>query len=126
MPIGSNLRHHNAPFCPTPVKFRRKLTALGNFVREEIEEVEEWDGYTTTRKTLHFTGKSLGIISFSNDASAFMLTFAEFTPGQWNGITPFKVGQPLATARKLLGKAASVGLKFERTYAGDVDAIQFD
>jgi len=103
----------------------RKLRKLGKVLREEVSEVEEGDGYTATRKTLHFAGMSLGIVEFSNDASRLMVTFADLTSPEWSRISPFKLRKPVSDARALLGEAAAKDPDLKKSYGSESDSIQF-
>ena len=38
---------------PTDIRALKKMAKI---LREEVEEVERWEGYTATRKTLYFAG----------------------------------------------------------------------
>ena len=102
----------------------RKIRALGKVLREEVSEVEEGDGYTATRKTIHFPGLSLGLVEFSNDPSRLMITFADITAAEWNRLSPFKVRKPVAEARALLGEAAANDPDLKKSYGGESDSIQ--
>jgi len=103
----------------------RKVRKLGKVLREEVSEVEQADGYTATRKTIYFSGMSLGIIEFSNDASRLMITFADITSPEWNRITPFKVRDPVSKARLQLGDAAKSDPDLRKSYASESDSVQF-
>ena len=103
----------------------RQLPALGALLREEISEVEEWDGYTATRKTFFFDGLALGVVEFSHEPSQVMVTHAEFSTPAWNHLMPFKIGQPTASARALLGPRAEGDTDLRRTYGSEGDSVTF-
>lgn len=102
----------------------RQVRALGKLIREQVAEVERWDGYTATRKTLFFEGLELGVVEFSNDPAALMLTHAVVIGAQWSGLTPFKPGLAVQTARKLFGASANGDPGLRKVYAGDGDSVQ--
>ena len=103
----------------------RQLPALGTLLREEISEVEQWDGYTAMRKTLFFDGLALGVVVFSHEPSHVMVTHAEFSTPAWNHLMPFKIGQPTASARALLGPRADSDTDLHRTYGSEGDSVTF-
>jgi hypothetical protein len=102
----------------------RKIRTLGRVQREEIDEVEQGDGYTATRKTIHFAGLRLGVVEFSNDPSRLMVTFADLTSPEWNRISPFKLRKPVSDARALLGEAASNDPELKKSYESESDGVQ--
>lgn len=101
----------------------RKIRSIGKVLREEVGDVEQWDGYTATRKVLHFSGFRLGIIEFSNDASKLMVTDAEITSPEWNWISPFKLRKPISEAQALLGDAAAADPGLKKTYGSESGSI---
>ncbi|QPF75137.1 hypothetical protein G8A07_20935 [Roseateles sp. DAIF2] len=103
----------------------RKLRKLGGLLREQAFEVEHWEDYTATRKTLYFDGLELGIIEFSNDPARFMITYADLRSSRWNHLTRFKLGQPVALARNTLGASARNDKGLVKTYASESDSLQF-
>jgi hypothetical protein len=102
----------------------RKLRKLKKVPREEISEVEEEDGYTATRKTIYFSGMSLGIVEFSNDASRLIVTFAEITSPEWNRISPFKLRRPVSEAQASLGEVAATDPHLKKSYGSEGDSLQ--
>jgi hypothetical protein len=102
----------------------RKIRKLGKVLREEMGDVEQWDGYSATRKTLHFAGLSLGIIEFSNDPSRLMVTHADLTSVEWNRLSPFKLRKPVADAQALLGEAAANDPDLKKSYGSESDSVQ--
>lgn len=103
----------------------RQLTTLGTLLREQILEIEEWDGYTATRKTLFFDGLALGVVEFSHEPSHVMVTHAEFSTPAWSHLMPFKIGQPTGAARALLGPRADSDADLRRTYGSEGDSVTF-
>jgi len=103
----------------------RTLRAMAPLLSETVDAVERWEGYTATRSTLQFDGLELGLILFSNDPAKLMLTRAEIRHPRWNRLMPFKIGQPLAAARAVLGPNAQGDAELKQTYAGDTDSLQF-
>lgn len=104
----------------------RTLKKLSKVLREEVGEVERWEGYTATRKTLHFEGMSLGIIEFSNDPARYMVTFAELTSPTWNRLSPFKLRRPVTEAAALLGAPAKEDPGLKRTYSSESENLKIE
>jgi hypothetical protein len=98
---------------------------MAPLIRETVAEVEHWEGYTATRKTLYFDGLELGVIDISNDPAGLMVTHAYVTSPKWNRLLPFKIDDPVFSARAVLGGAAKDDAKLIRTYAGDGDSLKF-
>lgn len=103
----------------------RQLRTLAPLVREAVSEVEHWEGYTATRRTLHFDGLELGVIDLSNDPARLIVTHAQVTSPNWNRLLPFKLGAPVSAARAVLGEPAADDAALSRAYAGDGDSLQF-
>lgn len=103
-----------------------QLMRMGRVQQESVQEVEQWEGYTATRKTVAFGGLTLGIVTFSNQADRYMLTSAEITDVSWKAIAPFAVGQPVQAARKLIGAAAADDDGLKSTYMGENDSLRFE
>lgn len=102
----------------------RRIRSMG-LVRETVPEVERWDGYTATRKTLYFDGLELGVVDFSNDPGRVMITHAVVTSPKWNRLLPFKIHRPISEARSLLGGPARADAGLSRVYASESDSVQF-
>ena len=118
------VRCMNGPFGLKLPPDLRQVRALGRLVREQAAEVEQSEGYTATRKTLYFDGLELGVVELSNDETRLIVTRAVVDDEQWNGITPFKIGQPVSAARKLLGTAAADDPELRKSYAGNGYTLQ--
>jgi len=103
----------------------RKLRLMAQLVRETEAEVERWDGYTASRKTLYFDGMELGVIEISNDPARLMVTHANITNAKWNHLLPFKIRQPISVARSVLGGFAKDDARLSKSYASDGDSLQF-
>lgn len=102
----------------------RRIRSMG-LVRDIVSEVEQWDGYTATRKTLYFDGLELGVVDFSNDPGRVMITYAVITSPKWNRLLPFKIRRPISEARSLLGAPAKADDGLTRVYASESDSVQF-
>jgi hypothetical protein len=102
----------------------RTLKKLSKVLREEVGDVEQWEGYTATRKTLHFDGLALGVVEFSNDPARFMVTSAVLTSPSWNRLSPFKLRRPVPEAVSLLGEYANSDPGLRRTYGGESDSVK--
>lgn len=113
------------PFGLNLPRDARKIRSMGRLLSETVAEVEHWDGYTATRKTLAFDGLDLGIIELSNDPSTLMVTHADVSSPRWNHLLPVRIGEPAAAAHKLLGEAAKDDKDLTRVYGGDADGVQF-
>lgn len=103
----------------------RKIRSLGPLAREAVSEVERWDGYTATRKTLYFDGLELGVVEFSNDSARLMVTHAEVTSPKWNHLLPFKVRQPASAVQAVLGDHAKGDAGLSRIYSSETDSVRF-
>lgn len=104
----------------------RKLPSLGKILREEVTEVERWEGHIATRKTLYFDGLELGIVQITNDPTRVMITHASVAKSSWNHLVPFKLGGAVKSAKGLLGAAADGDEKLKRTYRGETDEVHFE
>lgn len=102
----------------------REVRTLGKLVREQAGEVQSSQGDTATRKTLVFDGLELGVVEHANDPARLTVTSAVVDGVAWNGITPFKVGQPVSAARQLLGTAAADDPELKRPYIGNGYVMQ--
>lgn len=111
------------PYGLSLPKDLRVLKRMSAVLREETEEVEQWDGYIATRKTLHFDGMRLGIIEFSNEPARYAVTSADLTKVDWNRISAFKLGRPGADAAAVLGEAAKGDPGLRRSYASESDSV---
>jgi len=105
---------------PSDVRILKKLSKV---LREEIGEVEKWEGYTAIRKTIHFDGMSIGIVEFSNDPARYMVTSAEITGAAWNRISPFKLRGSVAAAVALIGEPAKTDPALQRSYGSESDNV---
>jgi hypothetical protein len=120
-----DIRCVGGPFGMKLPEDARKLRAMARLVGEAVDEVERWDGYTATRKTLYFDGLELGVVEFSNDPAKLFVTRADITNAKWNHLLPFKIRQPVAVARSVLGGLAKDDVRLSWSYASDVDSLQF-
>lgn len=102
-----------------------EVMKLGSIAREEVQEVEKWDGYTTTRKFIEFSGFTLGLVTFSNDPNRYMVSFAEITSPRWSRIAPFRVGESLQSVRRKLGSAAATDPELKAKYGSEADDVSF-
>lgn len=94
--------------------------------RVEVLEVEKWEGYTTTRKYVHFEGLTIGLVTFSNDRNRYMVSFTEITDPRWSRISPFKVGETTASVRKKIGSHADEDPNLQLHYGGEGGEIYFE
>jgi hypothetical protein len=100
----------------------RRVRAIEKEASESPEYVQP--GRYVTRRLLTFSGLALGIITFSDDPERYMLTYAKVTSSPWRA-GPFHVGQPLADARRHLGKAAQKDVGLVAEYASEGASIKF-
>jgi len=98
---------------------------LGSVEREEVHEVEKWDGYTATRKYVYFSGFTLGLVTFSNDPNRYMVSFAEITYPRWSHVAPFHVGESISSARRKLGAPTANDPELKATYGSEGGDISF-
>lgn len=113
------------PFSLRLPKTFTELMKLGVVKKEKIDQVEIWDGYATTRKTLYFAGLSMGLITFSNDPDRYMVSFAKITGAQWSDLTPFPIGESVQSVVAKLGAPATADPRLKASYEGDTSAISF-
>jgi hypothetical protein len=116
--IGGSLGLHLPNELPS-------LIALKPIIREEVHEVESWDGYTATHKHEHFPGFTLGIITFSNDSNRFMVSFAEITSRKWSHISPFYIGENISSARRKIGAFADNDPYLKKSYGSEDGDVSF-
>lgn len=102
------------------------LMKLGPLVKEDVREVEQWEGYTATRKLVHFPGLVLGLVTFSNDPNRYMVGFAEISDSRWKKLAAFHVGESLESARRKLGPSAANDPELLVSYGGESDEIRFE
>ncbi|RQP26293.1 hypothetical protein [Piscinibacter terrae] len=103
-----------------------ELMRLGRVQQESVQGVEQWEGYTATRKTVSFPGLVLGIVTFSNQADRYMLSSAEISAATWQKLSPYAVGQPVKAVRSVLGAASADDTELRSTYTGENDSIRFE
>ena len=75
---------------------------------------------------MRWPGLTLGIVEFSNDPKALMITSAEITDPRWNALSPFKLGRSTAAAQRLLGQPAANDPALRRAYGSEADSVQVD
>lgn len=92
----------------------------------EILEVEKWDTYTTTRKYVHFPGLTLGLVTFSNDPTRYMVSLAEISDARWAEISHFKVGDSTASARRKIGSSAAGDPDLKSDYGSEGGDVRFE
>jgi hypothetical protein len=92
----------------------------------EILEIEKWEGYTTTRKYVHFQGLTLGLITFSNDRERYMVSRAEITDVRWAEISPFRVGEYTSTVQRKLGLPADSDPELKSSYGSEGGDLRFE
>jgi len=102
-----------------------EVMKLGPVKREEVREVEKWEGYTATRKYVYFAGFTLGLVTFSNDPNRYMVSFAEITDPRWTRVAPFSVGESVDSARGKLGAPAANDPELKATYGSEGGDISF-
>jgi hypothetical protein len=102
----------------------RVLTKSAKMIGEEVSEVERWNGYEATRKSLRFDGLELGVVVFSNDPARYLVTYAVIESPSWNRLTPFKIGLPVAQAATRFGAVAKSDPALARTYAGESESVK--
>lgn len=92
----------------------------------EILEVENWDGYTATRKYVYFPGLTLGLITFSNDRERYMVSRAEITDARWAEISPFRVGEKASAVQRKLGLLAEGDPDLKSSYGSEGGDLRFE
>lgn len=102
-----------------------EVMKLGSIAREEIQQIEKWDGYSTTRKYIEFSGFTLGLVTFSNDPNRYMVSFAEITSSRWSHIAPFRVGESVKSVRRKLGSSAASDPELKAKYGSEGGDVSF-
>lgn len=102
------------------------VMALGQVMSKQILKTEQWEGYTTLHTRLQFDGMTLELIAFSNDPARYMLASIDIRSPAWARLSPFRVGQPVKDARKLLGPDAQEDTQFKALYAGENESVRFE
>ena len=92
----------------------------------EILEVEKWEGYVTTRKYVHFPGLILGLVTFSNDRTRYMVSRAEVTDARWAEISPFRIGEKTSAVQHKLGLPAEHDPDLKSSYGSEAGDLRFE
>jgi hypothetical protein len=79
-----------------------ELRKLAKLQKEEVVEIEVWDGYKAIELALQFPGLSVGAITFTNDPARYTLSAARVHGNRW-ALTPYRVGQAARLPLKKLG-----------------------
>jgi hypothetical protein len=103
-----------------------ELLKIGSIRREVLQGIEQWDGYTATRKYLEFDGFTLGIITFSNDLNRYMVSYAEITSPRWSRIAPFRVKESINSVRQKFGNLADNDSGLASKYGSESGDINFE
>ncbi|MYM39308.1 hypothetical protein [Duganella qianjiadongensis] len=98
---------------------------LGTMVQSLPIEVQQWDGYRTTAKALRYRGLTLEIITFSNDASRYLIETATIQHPRWKQLAPFYVGQSRAEVFRVLDVKDSTPEVEQLEFGGDGDTLRF-
>jgi hypothetical protein len=83
-------------------------------------------GYSVIRRRINFPGLTLGVVTFSNDSSRYMTTYARVTSRKWRITGPFIVGQPIASTRRALGHAADDDPDLRNDYGSEGATVHFE
>ena len=103
-----------------------ELLAMSSVQSEQELQVEQWDGYTATRKTIRFKGLVVGLVTYSNDSKRYSLTSVEIRSSSWASLSPFRVGQSTAEVRQKLGGAGEDDSNLRSVYAGENESVHFE
>ena len=95
-----------APFGLRLPASMRNVYLIGKIQKNTVAEVDKWENYSATRRTIHFSGLVLGVVTFSNDPDRYLLSYAEVSDARWNRLSSFPIGSSMSTVRQLLGPAA--------------------
>lgn len=102
-----------------------QVLALGQIQREEVRGVERWKAYTATRKYVFYAGLTLGLVAFSNEPERYLVSFAEVSSPKWNRVSPFGIGESVASVQAKLGTAAAKDSALKSSYASESDSVRF-
>jgi hypothetical protein len=114
-----------APFGLRLPASMRNVYLLGKIQKDVVGEVEQWDGYSATRKTIHFPGLVLGVVTFSNDPNRYLLSYAEVSDAKWNKLSPFPIGAQLSAIRKLMGPVTNDVPLLNVEFVSESDGVKF-
>jgi hypothetical protein len=104
----------------------RMLFQLGPILRQATGEVEQAEGYTTTQTHLSYAGFELGFITFSNDPSRYMISYAEVTSPDWQIAGPFRVGDTVKSTYVALAPYAQHDSQLKQSYGSEVGVMSFE
>lgn len=93
---------------------------------EHLELIENEIKYKIVRKTLYFPGLTLGVVVTSNNPNAYLVSSAHITGSHWKRLSPFYVGQPVASAVRLLLPDSKMDPDLKRPYGTDTSTVSFD
>ena len=93
---------------------------------QQVLQVEQWEGYKSTRKKVRFAGLTLGLVTFSNDPGRYSLASAEIRSEAWLRISPFGVGQDTDVIRRRLGRVAEDDDELRSVYSGENESVHFE
>lgn len=102
-----------------------QVLELGAIEREAVDEAEKWEGFTTVRKYIWFSGLNLSFYVNSNDPTHYQVKHAEITNLKWSSISPFHVGESVASVRGKLGPTANNDPDLKLSYGSEDGDVSF-
>lgn len=122
------VEHFSCAHGPFALHLPRTLTAVMNMaprLNMEILPGELGDGFTTMVRYVQFQGLRLGLVTFSNDAERYLVSYAEIASKRWNHISPFLITSPAALVHFQLGTHAAQDPKLKALYGSRAADVSF-
>ena len=121
-----NMRCLGEPFGLSLPPSLPELMAMAPVLSEQVQQVEQWEGYTSTAKTVRFKGLTLGLITFSNDPKRYSLSSAQVLSPAWARLSHFKVGQIAAAVHAVFGSVGEDDTDLRSKYSGENEGVRFE
>lgn len=122
------VEHFSCTHGPFALRLPRTLTAVMNMaprLNMEILPGELGDGFTTMVRYVQFQGLRLGLVTFSNDADRYLVSYAEIASKRWNQVSPFRITASAALAHFQLGTHAEHDPKLKALYGSRAADVSF-
>jgi hypothetical protein len=98
-----------------------QLRKLARLQSQKLGETKNWENYRATEVSLHFTGLTVGAITFLNNPERYNLSAVYITGAKWS-ISPFRIGQKAAPHFQRLGIASPTSTGTWR-FSGESDSF---
>jgi hypothetical protein len=113
------------PFALRLPRTLPEVMKLAPLQRMEILPGELGDGFTTLVRYVQFQGLRLGLVTFSNDAERYLVSYAEIASRRWAHVSPFLIGESAALAHFQLGTHAPRDPELKAVYGGRAADVSF-